>query len=638
MTYKKERTIMLGFLQRIGKALMLPIAVLPAAGLLLRFGQPDLLDIPFIANAGNAIFANLALIFAIGVAIGFSKDNNGAAALSGAIGYLVLTEGTKAIDKDINMGVLGGILAGIIAGLLYNRFHDIKLPEWLGFFSGRRFIPIITSIAMVLLAGIAGFAWPPIQDGINGLGNWIIGLGAIGSGIFGFLNRLLIPLGLHHVLNSLFWFQFGEYAGKTGDIARFFAGDPSAGGYMTGFFPVMMFGLPGAAFAIVAAAKPEKRKATLGMFIGLALTSFLTGITEPVEFSFMFIAPLLYGVHAVLTGLSFVITSMLGIRDGFTFSAGAIDYALNFNIAEKPLLLLVVGLVYAVIYFVIFYGLIKAFNIKTPGREDDDENFDNATPAATVGNNKYETMAYRFINDIGGRENITTIDNCTTRLRLNIKDMEKVSESSLKAHGAKGIMKLNKTNLQIVVGTEVEFVADAMKKIDMANVNLDIIPNEDTSVKENRKLPLSEKEFIMPIEGEIIPLHEVPDQVFSQKMMGDGFAIVPSKGSVVSPVDGEIINIFPTKHALGLKSKQGYEILIHVGMDTVNLKGEGFTVLVKEGEQITKGQEILKFDLDFIKKSAPSTVTPIIFTNLTKLNVKKQGHTTQGQSGILSIE
>jgi N-acetylglucosamine PTS system EIICBA or EIICB component len=638
MTFKKERTIMLGFLQRIGKALMLPIAVLPAAGLLLRFGQPDLLDIPFIANAGNAIFANLALIFAIGVAIGFSKDNNGAAALSGAIGYLVLTEGTKAIDKDINMGVLGGILAGIIAGLLYNRFHDIKLPEWLGFFSGRRFIPIITSIAMVLLAGIAGFAWPPIQDGINGLGNWIIGLGAIGSGIFGFLNRLLIPLGLHHVLNSLFWFQFGEYAGKTGDIARFFAGDPSAGGYMTGFFPVMMFGLPGAAFAIVAAAKPEKRKATLGMFIGLALTSFLTGITEPVEFSFMFIAPLLYGVHAVLTGLSFVITSMLGIRDGFTFSAGAIDYALNFNIAEKPLLLLVVGLVYAVIYFVIFYGLIKAFNIKTPGREDDDENFDNATPAATVGNNKFETMAYHFINDIGGRENITTIDNCTTRLRLNIKDMEKVSESALKAHGAKGIMKLNKTNLQIVVGTEVEFVADAMKKIDMDNVNLDIIPNEDTSVKENRKLLLSEKEFIMPIEGEIIPLHEVPDQVFSQKMMGDGFAIVPSKGSVVSPVDGEIINIFPTKHALGLKSKQGYEILIHVGMDTVNLKGEGFTVLVKEGEQITKGQEILKFDLDFIKKSAPSTVTPIIFTNLTKLNVKKQGHTTQGQSGILSIE
>jgi N-acetylglucosamine PTS system EIICBA or EIICB component len=457
---------MLGFLQRIGKALMLPIAVLPAAGLLLRFGQPDLLNIPFIANAGNAIFANLALIFAIGVAIGFSKDNNGAAALSGAIGYLVLTEGTKALDKDINMGVLGGILAGIIAGLLYNRYRDVKLPEWLGFFSGRRFVPIITSVAMVILAGVAGLVWPPIQEAINGLGNWIIGLGAIGSGIFGFLNRLLIPLGLHHVLNSLFWFQFGEYAGKTGDIARFFAGDPAAGGYMTGFFPIMMFGLPAAAFAIIAAAKPEKRKATFGMFIGLALTSFLTGITEPIEFSFMFIAPLLYGVHAVLTGLSMVITSLLGIRDGFTFSAGAIDFVLNYNIAEKPLLLLLIGLIYALVYFVIFYTLIKALNLKTPGREDEEENIDTATSAETVGTNKYETMAYHFINDIGGTENITTIDNCTTRLRLNVKDMEKVNDSALKAHGAKGVMKLNKTNLQVVVGTEVEFVADAMRKID----------------------------------------------------------------------------------------------------------------------------------------------------------------------------
>ncbi|MFL6561685.1 MAG: glucose PTS transporter subunit IIA, partial [Bacillus sp. (in: firmicutes)] len=337
-------------------------------------------------------------------------------------------------------------------------------------------------------------------------------------------------------------------------------------------------------------------------------------------------------------GLSFVITSMLGIRDGFTFSAGAIDYALNFNIAEKPLLLLVVGLVYAVIYFVIFYTLIKTFNIKTPGREDEDKNINSGTPAATSGNNKYETMAYHFINDIGGRENITTIDNCTTRLRLNIKDMEKVNDSALKAHGAKGIMKLNKTNLQIVVGTEVEFVADVMKKLDMNSVNLDKSQEVNSPVQMNHQLPLSEKEFIMPVEGEIIPLSEVPDQVFSQKMMGDGFGIVPAKGSVISPVDGVIMNVFPTKHAIGIKSKQGYEILIHVGVDTVHLKGEGFTVFVKEGEQIKKGQEILKFDLDFIKKSAPSTVIPIIFTNLTKLNVKKQGHTPQGESGILSIE
>ena len=458
---------MLGFLQRIGKALMLPIAVLPAAGLLLRFGQDDLLGIPFIANAGNAIFANLALIFAIGVAMGFAKDSNGAAALSGAIGFLVLTEGAIAIDENINMGVLGGIIAGIIAGLLYNRFHDIKLPDWLGFFSGRRFVPIITSVTMILLAAIAGFAWPPIQGAIDSLGNWIIGLGALGSGLFGFLNRLLIPLGLHHVLNSLFWFQFGEFEGVNGDIARFFAGDPSAGAYMTGFFPVMMFGLPAAAFAIIATAKPENRKAVSGMFIGLALTSFLTGITEPIEFSFMFIAPLLYGVHAILTGVSMWVTSLLGIRDGFTFSAGALDYALNFNIAEKPLLLLGIGVIYAIVYFVIFYALIKAFNLKTPGREDetDVDVVEEEDAPASQGHNKYEVMASHFIKDIGGADNITSIDNCATRLRLNIADMEKVKESALKAHGAKGIMKLSKTNLQIIVGTDVEFVADEMKKI-----------------------------------------------------------------------------------------------------------------------------------------------------------------------------
>lgn len=628
---------MLGFLQRIGKSLMLPIAVLPAAGLLLRFGQPDLLDIAFIAKAGDAVFANLALIFAIGVAMGFAKDNNGAAALSGAIGYLVLTNGTGAINETINMGVLGGIISGIVAGLLYNRFHDVKLPEWLGFFSGRRFVPIVTSVAMVIIAGIAGFAWPPVQAAIDSLGNWIIGLGAIGSGLFGFLNRLLIPLGLHHVLNSLFWFEFGEYAGKSGDIARFFAGDPTAGAYMTGFFPVMMFGLPAAAFAIIAAAKPEKRKAVSGMFIGLALTSFLTGITEPIEFSFMFIAPLLYGVHAVLTGLSLWITSLLGIRDGFTFSAGGIDYLLNFNIAEKPLLLLVVGLVYAVIYFVIFYVLIKALNLKTPGREDEVEGEKEALPTM-IGNNKYEQMANYFIHDIGGKENITVIDNCATRLRLNVKDMDKVNDSALKAHGAKGVMKLNKTNLQVIVGTEVEFVADAMKRLDGNTVHLSVAPETTAPTVAGGLTPIGSDDFVMPIEGQIIPITEVEDQVFSQKMMGDGFAIVPTKGSVVAPVDGEILNVFPTKHAVGIKSVQGYEILIHIGLDTVQLNGEGFTVLVKEGDRITKGQEILKFDLDLIKNSATSTVTPVIFTNLTKLNLKKQGNVNQGDSGVLSID
>lgn len=451
---------MLSFLQRIGKALMLPIAVLPAAGLLLRFGQPDLLDIPFMAAAGNAIFSNLALIFAIGVAIGISKDGNGAAGLAGAIGYFVLTAGATSINKDINMAALGGIIAGVIAGLLYNRFSAIKLPEWLGFFSGRRFVPIITSAVMLILAGVFGYIWPSIQDAINSVGNWIIDLGAIGAAVFGFLNRILIPLGLHHVLNTIFWFNLGDFtdaAGKLvhGDLNRFFAGDKTAGAFMTGFFPIMMFGLPAAAFAMIAAAKPERRKAVTGMFLGLALTSFLTGITEPIEFAFMFIAPVLYAFHAILTGLSMGIVNALGIKTGFTFSAGFIDYVLNFNISQKPILLILVGLVFAVIYFIVFYFAIIKFNIKTPGREDEEVESDEVT--TEIGDSLY-------LQGLGGKENLVNIDNCTTRLRLQVKDASKVNESLLKKAGARGVIKLDDKNVQVVVGTNVEFVAEDLKK------------------------------------------------------------------------------------------------------------------------------------------------------------------------------
>ncbi|GGB62128.1 N-acetylglucosamine-specific PTS transporter subunit IIBC [Fictibacillus barbaricus] len=452
---------MLGFLQRIGKALMLPIAVLPAAALLLRLGQKDLLDIPFIAAAGDAIFANLALLFAIGIAIGLAKDNNGAAGLAGAIGYLVLTKGTVAIDKDINMAILGGIIAGIVAGLLYNRFHDIKLPEWLGFFAGRRFVPIITSLVMLILAGAFGFIWPPIQEGINNLGQWITGAGAVGAGIYGFLNRMLIPLGLHHVLNSLVWFVFGEYNGATGDLNRFFAGDPTAGTFMTGFFPVMMFGIPAAAIAMIAAAKKEKRKTVSGMLIGLGFTSFLTGITEPIEFLFMFIAPVLYGIHAVLTGISLALTTALGIHHGFGFSAGALDYFLNFGIAQKPGLLAVVGLGYAIIYFVIFYFVIKKFDIKTPGREDDSAGI---TADANEEGNK-DGLAAQYMSALGGKENLIDIDNCVTRLRLKVKDTKEVDEAELKRLGARGVIKLNNTDLQVVVGTQVESLANDLKKL-----------------------------------------------------------------------------------------------------------------------------------------------------------------------------
>ncbi|HDX9589897.1 TPA: PTS transporter subunit EIIC [Bacillus pseudomycoides] len=497
---------MLQFLQRIGKALMLPIAVLPAAGLLLRLGQPDVFNIPVMAQAGAAIFDNLALIFAIGVAVGLSVDGSGAAALAGAIGYEVLKNTTDTLSKGysaaelndklnsvqhlvgsvdpskmadtlgqvakaatlapkINMAILGGIIAGVVAGLLYNKFHKIKLPEWLGFFAGKRFVPIITAVVMLLLGLVFGQIWPTIQSGIDAVAHGIVNLGAIGAGLFGLLNRLLIPIGLHHVMNTYFWFVFGDFTNAAGnvvngDIARFFAGDPSAGMFMTGFFPIMMFGLPAACFAMIAAAKPEKRKAVTGMLIGLALTSFLTGITEPIEFSFMFLSPVLYGIHAVLTGLSLFITTKLGIHDGFSFSAGAIDYGINFGIATKPVLLAGVGLVYAAIYFFVFYFLIKKLNLKTPGREDDDELLEEGTITAGEAGSIGET----YVAALGGKENLAVIDNCATRLRLQVKDANLINEQALKRAGAKGVMKLSDTSVQVIVGTNVESVADDMKK------------------------------------------------------------------------------------------------------------------------------------------------------------------------------
>ena len=327
-------------IQRLGRALMLPIAVLPVAGLLLRLGQPDVFNIKMIADAGGAIFDNLPLLFAIGVAVGFAKDNNGVAALAGAIGYLIEVAVMKDINDKLNMGVLSGIIAGIVAGMLYNKYKDIKLPDYLAFFGGKRFVPIVTGVACLVLGIVFGYAWGPVQGAIDAAGHWLTTAGAVGAFVFGLLNRLLLVTGLHHILNSLAWFVFGSFtppggAAVTGDLHRFFAGDPTAGTFMTGFFPVMMFGLPAACLAMFHEAPKERRAMVGGLLFSMALTSFLTGVTEPIEFSFMFLAPVLYAIHAVLTGLSLAICSALGIKLGFTFSAGAIDYVLNYGLSTK---------------------------------------------------------------------------------------------------------------------------------------------------------------------------------------------------------------------------------------------------------------------------------------------------------------
>ncbi|HXV00212.1 MAG TPA: N-acetylglucosamine-specific PTS transporter subunit IIBC [Caulobacteraceae bacterium] len=470
----------IGALQPLGRALMLPIAVLPVAGLLLRLGQPDLLNIGFIAAAGDAIFHNLGLLFAIGVAVGFARDGNGAAGLAGVVCFLVASNGAQALiavppgavagladrmaklaSADFRAGALFklsvplGILSGVIAGWLYNRFGAIKLPDYLAFFGGRRFVPIAAGLAGLGLAAVFGLGWTRLDAAIDGLSRLIVGAGPLGLFLYGMLNRLLIVTGLHHILNNIAWFIIGDYHGVTGDLNRFFAGDPTAGSFMAGFFPVMMFGLPAACLAMYHAARPERRAETGGMLLSLALTALLTGVTEPIEFSFMFLAPVLYLVHAVLTGASMVVMSLLGVKLGFGFSAGLFDFALNFNKATRPWLLAPVGLVYFGLYYGLFRYFIQRLDLKTPGRED--------VAAAPIGRIAAGPRARGFIEALGGAANIISVDACTTRLRLVVSDQNAVDEGALKALGARGVVRPSPRDLQVVVGATADQVAREIK-------------------------------------------------------------------------------------------------------------------------------------------------------------------------------
>jgi len=447
--------------QRFGRTLMLPIAVLPIAGLLLRLGQDDLLKIPFMAAAGGAIFANLGLLFAIGIAFGFARDQHGAAGLAGMVGYFVLDAGAKAINPTINMGVLGGIFSGLIAGALYNRFKDIKLPAWLAFFGGRRFIPIITGVACLALAFIMGHVWPMVQRGIDAVGHWVIGSGNAGLFLYGVLNRLLLVTGLHHVLNTFIWFVFGNFTGPQGlvhgDLNRFFAGDPAAGSFMAGFFPVMMFGLPAACLAMYRTATVENKVKVGSLLLSAALVSLVTGITEPIEFSFMFVAPALYAVHAVLTGVSLVVMNLLHVKLGFTFSAGAIDYVLSYGKSQHGWMALPVGAIYFGLYYGIFTLCIRRFNFKTLGREplviDAETDAEAVLPVA-------RNRAYGYIQALGGIDNIVELEACATRLRVTVKSSKIVLDPALKAAGAMGVVRPSDDNIQVVVGPIADAVAD----------------------------------------------------------------------------------------------------------------------------------------------------------------------------------
>ncbi len=461
---------MFTLLQKIGKALMTPIAVLPVAALLLRLGFGDIFTgevATIMKSAGDAIFSNLDLLFGIGIAYGLAKNSDGAAALSGAIGVLIAKAVYGSIDESVNMGVFVGIIIGVIAGSLYNRYHTIKLPEFLGFFGGKRFVPIITALLAIVVGVLAGYFWHYAQSGIDAFSNAIISLGEVGTFIYGTLNRLLIPLGLHHILNSVFWFQLGDYTYlkdgaqmvANGDLHRFFAGDPSAGIYMSGFYVVMMFGLPAMAFAIYLNTPKAYRKKAGAILAGVAFTSFLTGITEPLEFLFLFVAPLLFVVHAILTGLALAAAQALDIHAGFGFSAGFIDYIINYKLATHPLRIIPLGLLFALLYFGISYWLIRHFNLHILEVELGDE------PSKEQPGQTDNKEAHAFIEALGGAENIVATDACITRLRMQVHSAKEIEDAPFISLGAKGVIRPDNKTIQIVLGTRAERVALAIKEV-----------------------------------------------------------------------------------------------------------------------------------------------------------------------------
>ncbi|WP_110926124.1 glucose-specific PTS transporter subunit IIBC [Bacillus massiliglaciei] len=681
-----------GVLQKVGRALMLPVAILPAAGLLLAFGNalqnPALLDIaPFLANngvemvasvmeaAGDIIFGNLPLLFAVGVAIGLAGD--GVAGLAAIIGFLVMnvTMGTvlgiSAEDVADNAaaytnvlgiptlatGVFGGIIVGIIAATMYNKFYEIELPSYLGFFAGKRFVPIITAASALVLGLLMLIIWPPIQNGLNAFSENMLNANlTLGAFIFGVIERALIPFGLHHIFYSPFWFEFGSYVSEAGKVVKGDQGifmaqikdgvqNLTAGTFMTGKYPFMMFGLPAAALAIYHEARPEKKAVVGGLMASAALTSFLTGITEPIEFAFLFVAPLLFAIHTVFAGLSFMVMHLLDVKIGMTFSGGLIDYILFglINPQTHAWLVIPVGLAFAVIYYFGFRFAIRKFNLKTPGREVEEEDEEETGDAPAAG-----TLPGEILEAMGGKENIAHLDACITRLRVKVNHVEEVDKKRLKKLGAAGVLEVG-DNIQAIFGPRSETIKGQMKDIMEGRRPHKAAPaNPAESVEDQVEDVIAQplqnentESLISPIKGELVPITDVPDAVFAEKMMGDGFAIIPEEGLIVAPADGEIVNLFPTKHALGILTEGGREILIHVGIDTVKLEGKGFEALVSQGDKVKAGQPLLKADLDYIKEHATSTITPIVFTNLpegSSISLKKQGRVELEEKNIISIE
>lgn len=718
-----------GVLQRVGRSFMLPIAVLPVAGLLLgigssftnettiaTYGLQSILGngtilhalLVIISKAGNVIFDNLPIIFAVGVAIGMAKAEKEVAALSAMISFFVMHASINAVlvvsgkiladgsiadnvldgtiasvcgIQSLQMGVFGGIIVGLGVAALHNRYHKIVLPSALSFFGGSRFVPIISTVVYVGVGILMYFIWPAVQNGIFALGGLVTGTGYFGTLVFGIIKRALIPFGLHHVFYMPFWqtavggtmmvdgnlIQGGQnifFAQLASPDVTHFSADATR--YFSGEFIFMIFGLPGAALAMYRCAKPEKKKAAGGLLLSAALACMFTGITEPLEFSFLFVAPALFAVQVILAGSAYMIAHVLNIAVGLTFSGGILDLfifgILQGNAKTSWLRIIPVGILYFLLYYFIFSFLIKKYDFKTPGREDDDEETKLYTKADvnarnTANSRLSETDGKQGGTDdeksaaiargLGGKKNITSVDCCATRLRCSIENPELVDEKLLKATGAVGVVKRGqgiqviygpqvtviKSNLEAYLaqageGDEVDRPAETQKSEQSATDSQSEAGVSEQMPAESVQLQTSSHILYSPLKGKAAPISESPDEAFASKAMGDGYMVMPEDGTVVAPEDGTVLFVFPSKHAIGMKAADGTEYLLHIGVDTVKLDGKGFEVFVTDGQQVHQGDKLMEFDLSFIREHAASEACMVIFTGLTSadsLNLTKEG-------------
>ena len=718
-----------GVLQRVGRSFMLPIAVLPVAGLLLgigssftnettiaTYGLQSILGngtmlhalLVIISKAGNVIFDNLPIIFAVGVAIGMAKAEKEVAALSAMISFFVMHASINAVlvvsgkiladgsiadnvldgtiasvcgIRSLQMGVFGGIIVGLGVAALHNRYHKIVLPSALSFFGGSRFVPIISTVVYVGVGILMYFIWPAVQNGIFALGGLVTGTGYFGTLVFGIIKRALIPFGLHHVFYMPFWqtavggtmmvdgnlIQGGQnifFAQLASPDVTHFSADATR--YFSGEFIFMIFGLPGAALAMYRCAKPEKKKAAGGLLLSAALACMFTGITEPLEFSFLFVAPALFAVQVILAGSAYMIAHVLNIAVGLTFSGGILDLfifgILQGNAKTSWMRIIPVGIIYFLLYYFIFSFLIKKYDFKTPGREDDDEetklytkadvnarNMANSRQSETDGKQggTDDEKSAAIARGLGGKKNITSVDCCATRLRCSIENPELVDEKLLKATGAVGVVKRGqgiqviygpqvtviKSNLEAYLaqageGDEVDRPAETQKSEQSATDSQSEAGVSEQMPAESVQLQTSSHILYSPLKGKVAPISESPDEAFASKAMGDGYMVMPEDGTVVAPEDGTVLFVFPSKHAIGMKAADGTEYLLHIGVDTVKLDGKGFEVFVTDGQQVHQGDKLMEFDLSFIREHAASEACMVIFTGLTSadsLNLTKEG-------------